>query len=289
MRQRLTSGTDIAMHWLYDPAAFPSDVADPIKGGKWKTLREEGRLLANCTGADGDVVVELVVDEEPSADLRERAKPLVEGALLRVPSGRLRFGGAEEATPQYLAAAGPSVGDADLRIAPGNYRVDVFSTPEKRTDTARLLRDLGGTITLKEWQQYNNLLGWGCLSVVGLAILAAFGIAVAWPLWRWTGVAAIVGAVVAIGFVLQLVRKARLRHPKMVEAARVYKLVVAADEGSPPTDSMIVLRRMPDDVDVSRMRGERTETVAMHARSPRGRARRSSTHAARPPIDRRPA
>lgn len=273
MRQRITSGTDIAMHWLYDPAALASDVGDAIKGSKWKVLCDQGRLLANCTGADGEVVVEIVVDEEPSADLRTRARPLVEGALLRVPSGRLRFCGAEETTTQFLAAAGVSAADADLRVAPGNYRVDVFSTPEKRTDTARLLKDVGGTITLKEWQQYNNLLGQGCLSAVGLVVLAAFGIAVAWPLWRWLGVAAVVGAVVAVWFVLRFVQKLRLRHPKMVEAARVYKLVVAADERSPPPDTMIVLRRLPDDADVSRMRGASYGDGADGGRRQTGRAK----------------
>ncbi len=146
----------------------------------------------------------------------------------------------------------------------------MFSTPEKRTDTARLLKEVGGTITLKEWQQYNNLLGQGCLSAVGLVVLAAFGIAVAWPLWRWPGVAAVVGAVVAAWFVMRFIQKLRLRHPKMVEAARVYKLVVAADEKSPPPNEMIVLRRLPDDADVSKMRGASYgDGVDRCARSPR--------------------
>ena len=69
MRQRLTSGTDIAMHWLYGPAAYPADVGDPIKGGKWKALCEQRLLLANCTGAARSVKHRSLLDSATEASV----------------------------------------------------------------------------------------------------------------------------------------------------------------------------------------------------------------------------
>lgn len=120
---------------LYDPAAVEGE--KPGFGGwedKRETLSLDGRAAVHV--GDGGLqshdnpgterrVAWVCVDEDLPAELADRARLVVEGARLQVPSGKLYWAGAFAVRPD-----GPPEWDgetyAQAEIPPGDYHLDIY-------------------------------------------------------------------------------------------------------------------------------------------------------------------
>ncbi len=142
MPVRLTSGTDVATHLLYDPRAMAHRINAPHDSwfDKIEEDAQHANVLAYFSGADGTAELAIYVDEEPPADLVARARPKQTGHL-KVPSGRLLATGMEYLTPEHLSAPDPA-GLLDLPV--GGYDVEAFTvarleeTAEAKAEADRL-------------------------------------------------------------------------------------------------------------------------------------------------------
>ena len=120
---------------LYDPAAV--DGEEPGLGGwqdKRETLSLDGRAAVHV--GDGGLqshenpgserrVAWVCVDEDLPDELADRARLVVEGSRLQVPSGKLYWAGAFAVRPDGPPAwEGERYGEAE--IPPGDYHLDIY-------------------------------------------------------------------------------------------------------------------------------------------------------------------
>src|SRR5687767_2811262 len=104
---------------LFDPAAVPELIrSDRGIRGFVEDLRSEterGNLLLYEADYDGDLIIRVYVDEVPEERLCEVSGRSLQGALLRVPSGRLLGVGADSIRPRSKEQQTPETYAIDER------------------------------------------------------------------------------------------------------------------------------------------------------------------------------
>jgi len=252
MRFDLKSGTDLAVHALFDPAAVlhvlndPS--IDPMAEGLVEEDAEQGNVLLYSCGSDGEVTLRVFVNEEPDAEVLALAAGRRRDLLLRVPSGKLFAAGSEclcrpdekpiaaEEFPKVVEPLGQSA-----RIPAGDYVVEAFEVRRPERYLGRLQRlflqitclgclvSLLGTVVVL------------AIALVGLAFGADWGRL--WLYWA-AGVVAFWVVFIVAGRVLGASPSSR----RFRRAAREFRARF-------PFDAVAVLRPLPDDADPSTLRG----------------------------------
>lgn len=136
MRKDVTAASRHESFVLYDPAAIPPETdVDPDLDSQdpqppplptLTSLADSGRaLILRLVDEECQATFRLIVDEPVDSSLRERAVQAIDGAVLRIPSGRLVVDGVE-----FLCRHGErrSTSEAEtIEIPAGSYRVEVLN------------------------------------------------------------------------------------------------------------------------------------------------------------------
>jgi hypothetical protein len=186
MHAWLDAGTDVATIGAWDTSRTAASA-----GGAIERDAEDGHVFLIHTGGDGGGRVDVYVDEDVPRAAVKRAAAQREPFLLRVPSGRLVVGGAED----YGSTQPKITGDRSvITVPPGNYSVKCFcGRPEEGGVD---LRELEQRVLTPEDRDYYRAASAAHLrpALYGYALLLLFPI-LAFPLgWKWA--AAITAAVV---------------------------------------------------------------------------------------------
>jgi hypothetical protein len=175
----LESGTDVAIHALYDPEAVPDSVQSLTED--WPTVSEqltaEGRMLFWETHSDGGMNYRIFVDESLPPPLQRRAVVVGRDLLLRVPGGTLVACGGEYINDQEQlrkARQRPNGIGGLLSVAtvpPGNYLIDgyVLDWSWNEEIEPELQKELG-----RKYAVENHVTRLGCLLMAGGLIGGAF-------------------------------------------------------------------------------------------------------------------
>ena len=231
MRYELHSGTDVAMHTLFDPAGVGA-VPHDDDYAHLDALERDGRALTWETGADGTEEITVLVDEGFSDERRHTRRTWLTGGVLRVTSGTLVFTGAEYVgRPAERAKLGAYM-KSEAAVPPGVYAVDVFNVlyqPSGREFVPVADADRAYA------QRVNGYTGMGGFFVFA-AVVGAIAVAVRsrpWA-WKWPRLGVAVGAIVAIGgWLWWMHRDARMRRWKQ-----------GVDEDEQETKVVVELRRL---------------------------------------------
>ena len=215
MRSELTAGSRHKRIVLYDPAAIPLDTpvdADleaqdpaPPPENAQASLAERGQaLLLEIAHEDCEATVRILLDETPETELCERAVSALDGAALRVPSGKLTVDGVE-----FLCRAGETRLHSEgksIEIPAGDYEVQVYNLmPWKSRHRARVIAERttkADRIVAKIVGAYTWL---GVLSILATLLAASAALTVClisgwWPALVVIGVALLVDLLVLGGF-----------------------------------------------------------------------------------------
>jgi hypothetical protein len=119
----LVGGTDIAEMALFSVEALPAQRPEPEA---LDALAEDGQLLRIPTGADGAYLLHAYVDEPIPGELMRycSATESIRGRL-RLPHGRLGFGGSESAFAGFVPNEAIR---SDGEVAPGEYGITAYRT-----------------------------------------------------------------------------------------------------------------------------------------------------------------
>jgi hypothetical protein len=136
MRRDVTAGSRHEHLVLYDPAAIPPDTPvdpdleeqdpKPLAASAMVRLAEQGlAVILRIAREDCQADLRLVVEENVASDLRERAVPALDGAVLRLPGGKLMVEGVE-----FLCRAGETRRHSEaeaIEVPAGDYQVQVLN------------------------------------------------------------------------------------------------------------------------------------------------------------------
>lgn len=227
----LIAGTDAALCAVFDPASVGRLRVmswDALNAGAIDKEAEAGRLVLLDTGADGRFKFRAYVDEAPPPELLARAFHVERGKLLRLPSGTLRSTGAEYLVGKANQPPPPDL-FTDAKVPAGDYATDAFLIEPNAQDDRELTVD--------------HVTGIGLflsLMLVGVALLF-----LSTNDWEFQPASLAIVAVLA-AFWLVVIGWHQL--PATRAARRRL-----ADEVTPSL--VLVLTRLPDDVDRSRLKG----------------------------------
>ena len=258
MSERIEAGSQAHLLFLYDPAGVPEDLAKRGTKRKWEPLVKEGALLAFRTHEFDPYSIEVFTDEEPAVELRARGKSRVRGALLRVPSGLLRYCGADVCGEKSPKNQDDEPADAALRVPAGNYEIEVLETgygddDRERIEAEVLQREGRMSLRLDKWLTVAMailLLG-GVLPGRLFWFLGGLGIALADGGWR----AALKFGGVGIVVILVCYALCRLLDSvPLVRRMRTLREELKGDLDELP-DFVLVMRRLPAGGGLSGMKG----------------------------------
>jgi hypothetical protein len=251
---------------LFDPSHLRAVYAAFEKGKEPEPeeLAEKGHLLL-LSHLYREVFVRLVVTECSTSPELAKA-PLEAGGLLRVPSGQLIFGSDLLAFQIGTNTKPPRADEwsSEIKLTPGNYIVEAkeFLYPKNELDR-RLIRETSaelGRLKGSLWQCFRAIdtvgavfigfgLGcFGCFWPLILTAVVAAGIAGLWYCWLWYALGVIV-AIVAGPALAALLSNALFRKWRRRMDTVYYSIC-----GRYPSVEFR-LTKLPDDYDVSLMRG----------------------------------
>jgi len=232
MPNRIHIGTDIATIGVWDPTRERHDLKTARYADYRAGLESEahaGRLFFVNTGADGEYLTDIYVDEQPDPDCLSRYTATEREFLIESQSGQLIAGGLEDfinGTKQITSE------DDQFRVAVGFYALRFYELTEH--ESADRLRDHIGAEDLSYYQRRSGGCSWlVLLFVIGITLLIA----------QWWLVSAGVFAVLVTCWVVG--SRARACDHRYQEIAR---RVEAFDEKFPPF--IYVLRRVADACEV---------------------------------------
>jgi hypothetical protein len=193
---------------LYDPAAIPPDTpldADleaqepvPVAESALAGLAERGQaLVLRIAHEDCEATLRVLVDETPEPYLRQRGRPVLDGATLHVPGGKLTADGVEflcRLGEKRLHSEGQSV-DAPagsyevqvLNLMPWKRRHRAAEIDKKSTKTGRLIARMVGAYT---WL--------GVLLLPANILIAPVAVIVVWLTSGWPAALILAGAVLLV-------------------------------------------------------------------------------------------
>ncbi|MBM4035775.1 MAG: hypothetical protein FJ291_28890 [Planctomycetes bacterium] len=248
MRCDLAAGTDVARYAIFDPSAMLRVINDPkldhIDEDVIATDMEKGNVLLYSWGSDGGTRFRMCLDEDPEQEVTELAIGRKDRMLLRVPTGTLFAVGLEylcrpgepPIAPDQFAKAVGDMGQG-AAIPPGNYAVDGFQLQREAPTVF-----LAGTATCLG--MFLTIVG-TAIVVVGSFVAPLFG-----GDWRdvwlyWPGALILYWAIVATALAIgNNSPSARRRRQRVREREERF-----------PFDAVLVLRRLPDDADLTTLRG----------------------------------
>ena len=207
MRTRIDAGTDVAMIGAWDASGQDSPLP-PSAAGHLESLEHdaaEGRLFLLHTGADCGGAIDVYVDEDPPADLIRHAKRVGGEFLLRLPTGRLLVGGAEDyRSPQPRITSPGSI----VTLPAGDYSVRCYSIESDHPSAEKeLLRQVPEADVI--WFDRINHLG--CL--LSPVALLLFPLLLIWLNWKFALPIALLAVLLYFHLFTRLVRLSpRYRH-----------------------------------------------------------------------------
>jgi hypothetical protein len=252
MPHQLIAGSDCSWYALFDPAAlepFQSDGATE----RWQAwLRRQpanGRML-ECRHDDNDTLhVAVFVDEPFDPPAPHKRRDVLDGVVLRVPSGRLRLCGIEfvQSSPGD-AQDDPDGGVAgDLypgrtTIAPGTYRVTAFRVqyhlPQARRDAELRAKLEPGDVEYVRSVEKLALPAGFALALFGFLAAMAFLLSASNWIWRLTAA----GVAILIAVVASLALWGLTRSPRAIR----FRTVESEIEKRYPS-TVVMLNRLADD------------------------------------------
>ena len=176
LKTRVDAGTDVAMIGAWDTSRNDSVLVRVPFKQIMNTLHEDveaGHLFLIHTGADGGGPIDVYVEEPiPESALKQTRRAQGE-FLIRVPSGRLVVGGAED----YRAPKPRITGENSIVVLPaGDYRLGCHIGTEDEwvpeTPSRAELEKVLGVDDYRYWRKLENTGRLGCLSVLLFPLLA---------------------------------------------------------------------------------------------------------------------
>lgn len=206
------------------------------------TLHEDvqaGHLFLIHTGADGGGPIDIYVEEPIPASALKQTRRAEGEFLIRIPSGRLAVGGAED----YRAPKPRITGERSIVVLPaGDYRLrchigtEEESVPENPSKAE--LEKVLGVDDYRYWRKLENTGRLGCFSALLFPLL--------WFLISWK-VALAVTLVVVVGWFYvreKFFLKRNVRYQRIDKA--VNEIWKRAQESAPPTFVFELDRVTPD-------------------------------------------
>ena len=218
MQFELTSGSEGAAHVLYDPAVVEPQVLDD-EGNAWDAWLERqtttGRMLHYFRAGSEELLLKLYVDEpfEPPGKFTKSGE--VDGAILRVESGKLALSGIEGLPIAGNESEDDAAGRQEVDVAPGTYRVTGFRADYELTP-ARIEAEIapqlqpGDAARARRVERFAMPLG---CTVMLVAVLAAFAFLFSAASWMWRLGA--VGFVILIAVIAAVVVARLMSSPSL--------------------------------------------------------------------------
>jgi len=252
VRFDLKCATDIAVYAIFDPVAMLHVINNPELDHMGEDVVasdiEQGNLLVYSWGSDGGTTFRVFVDEEPDEEAVAQSTARKSDMLLRLPSGTLFAAGMEYlcrpgeepiAAEQFESAVQPLGESASVPAA--NYLADAFEIRQREREVGPF-EQVFGTVA--------------CLGCLGSAFATLCAILV--PLagvalrkdWRnvWFYWAVVMGLVwlpvIIAGAIIRFLPSHRQFDQRQKELRKRFAF-----------DAVIALRRLPEDADLSGLRG----------------------------------
>ena len=247
MQHHLVTGSDSYAYALFDPAAlepYPEN-AHEEEWSRWMERQVAAGRVLECAFSDGLLEVKLLVDEPFEHAAAHERQDVLDGALLRVPSGRLYLRGiefvhADDGDDQAGEAENRDTGRTD--IPAGTYRITAFRV-EYRVPQARRDEELQAQLQPGDVRYVRAVekraVPVGCAVVLFAFVASAVFIfsASTWA-WRFAAVGIAIGiAVFALTTVFRLMSSPRVTRYRKAEAEM--------DKRYPKT--IVMLQRLADD------------------------------------------
>jgi hypothetical protein len=252
MNLKLDSDANDGLHFLCDRSLAPPNLERMAWDQKkpWKALVKSGALLSFQASGGGRCKAELFIDEDPTPELRKRGKKLARGALLRIPSGVLRFCGGTSWDQKLSTDGDPP--DTVVEVPPGSYSVEALDTVYDGDDDSAMHREIERRMGTKAYRRHQLVGNVGCRTVVVAILCAAVGFPFVWEAWGWKGLLVFWGG--ALLLVLGVLKAFNLASglPASREFNRHWQELHRQDAYP---DFILVLRRLPEDADLSKMKG----------------------------------
>jgi hypothetical protein len=250
---KLASGTDVASHAIYDPAATSHLTEKEIAGALYEMLYEQeplkGNVLLYDEASDGSTMFRIYVDEQIPEEFVKRSEAKVENLLLKVPSGTLVASGVEYLNnKKEIEAAAPfTPGGSSLvtkvKIPKGNYLVDAYEISfDWDKDIAPLIENETGSLWSREGR-LGPMVGLGVVSTliaIAVLVLGTIFSGWAWSNFWWLTIPITWLAISALLFKILIPKKYWKKKDEI--AARF-----------PP--NILVFTRLPDDADITKYHG----------------------------------
>lgn len=228
MPKRIHIGTDIATIGVWDPIRERHDLKTARYADFRAGLESEaraGRLFFVNTGADGEYLTDIYVDEQPNPDWLSQYTGTSREFLIESHSGQLIAGGIED----FINETKQITADQDrFQAAPGRYALRFYELIED--ETSDRLRDHLGADDFSYYERRSN----GCSREVVMLVILSILLITKW----WLASAVVFVACLTC---LILGSRARARDRRYQEIASRVK---AFDEQFPPF--IYVLRRVAD-------------------------------------------
>lgn len=197
---------------LYDPAAIPLDTPldpdletqdpVPLPESALVNLAEDGRALVfRIADTDCQATIRLLVEEIAEPSVKERAVQVMDGAILRVPTGKLTADGVE-----FLCRPGETRLHSEgvsIDIPAGNYEVQVWNLmPWKSREHAVVIdktttktdRIVGRVVAAYTWL--------GILLVPANILVAPAAVFIVWLAMGWQQALALAGSVILVDLLI---------------------------------------------------------------------------------------
>ena len=219
MKARIDAGSDVAMigGWDAERGALALAASEVERTSAMEADAAEGHIFLLHTGADGGGPVDVYVDEAVPMETQDRLVRRGGEFLLRLPSGALVVGGAED----YRAASPrPGRANGSIIVQAGDYAVRCYvaGDEERSPQSEEALRKLVGSADLEYYDRVNTT---GC--ILGALTLLLFPI-LSFPLgWKVT---LVITAVVFVAFfpARQWFLKRSPRYQRLHEVIPIFRI-----------------------------------------------------------------
>lgn len=135
MKYVLESGTDSALHILYDPQALKHFSVEKLEAEGWQVPvgeLEVGNVMTCDTASDGSILYWILLDEGLPENVRAKISKSAQDILLRIPNGKLVASGIEYfGLEEEIEAAKPFDPEkysmvTGCSLPAGNYLADTY-------------------------------------------------------------------------------------------------------------------------------------------------------------------
>jgi len=249
MQFHLATGSDSIAYALFDPAAlepFPADAPDD-EWPRWFARQSAAGRLLECGPSEDNLELKLLVDEPFEHAAPHERKDVLEGAILRVPTGRLHLRGiefvrAEDEDDRREEEIDTERNPARANLPAGTYRVTAFRVeyrvPQARRDEeVQAMLQPGDFAYARAVEKGVTPVGCGVV-LVATASAAVFVLSASPWTWRF----AAIGIAIGVGVFTFTTMMRLMSSPRV---ARVRDAEAEVDRRYPT--KIVILRRLADD------------------------------------------